>query len=144
LAVLDPGSNPFIYSNTAAFNDVTKGSNKIGRGGTPLPAGFNCSKGWDPVTGVRTTQPTNHPPSLTTYDVLKNGDATGWQSGLRESSGGSHGWQLKLKSLRMMMVYTQRMSSSARIRLPPPPCSSSGGVKPHSAKSAACDMAAVV
>lgn len=44
--------NQFIYQNTAAFTDVTVGSNKVGRGGTPLAAGFNCSTGWDPVTGV--------------------------------------------------------------------------------------------
>jgi subtilase family serine protease len=46
--------NPFIYQNEAAFYDVTVGSNKIGRGGAPLLAGSNCSKGWDPVTGVGT------------------------------------------------------------------------------------------
>jgi tripeptidyl-peptidase-1 len=46
--------NPFIYQNEDAFYDVTVGSNKVGRGGMPFPAGFNCSKGWDPVTGVGT------------------------------------------------------------------------------------------
>ena len=37
-----------------AFFDVTIGSDKVGRGGMPLLAGFNCSKGWDPVTGLGT------------------------------------------------------------------------------------------
>ena len=44
--------NPLIYANPAAFTDVTVGSDKVGRGGAPLAAGFNCSAGWDPVTGV--------------------------------------------------------------------------------------------
>jgi subtilase family serine protease len=46
--------NPFLYKNADAFTDVTLGSNKIGRGGQPLPYGFNCSKGWDPATGLGT------------------------------------------------------------------------------------------
>jgi len=46
--------NPLIYKNPSAFFDVTLGSNKVGRGGGVLKAGFNCSKGWDPVTGVGT------------------------------------------------------------------------------------------
>ena len=29
-----------------AFFDVVLGSNKVGRGGQPLPYGWNCSKGW--------------------------------------------------------------------------------------------------
>ena len=41
--------NPFLYSNADAFFDVTVGSN---RGMDPY--GFNCSKGWDPVTGLGT------------------------------------------------------------------------------------------
>jgi len=40
------------FSSRTVVYDVTVGSNKVGRGGMPLPAGFNCSKGWDPVTGV--------------------------------------------------------------------------------------------
>ena len=44
--------NPFIYQNTQAFTDITKGQNAIGRGDITLPYGFNCTKGWDPVTGV--------------------------------------------------------------------------------------------
>jgi subtilase family serine protease len=46
--------NPFLYSNEDAFTDVTLGSNKVGRGGQPLPYGWNCSKGWDPATGLGT------------------------------------------------------------------------------------------
>ena len=46
--------NPLIYKNPQAFFDVTVGSNKVGRGGPPLPYGFNCSTGWDPVTGMGT------------------------------------------------------------------------------------------
>jgi len=46
--------NPFLYKNEDAFTDVTAGSNKVGRGGQPLPYGWNCSKGWDPATGLGT------------------------------------------------------------------------------------------
>jgi len=46
--------NPWIYKNTAAFTDIVKGNNAIGRGTFTLPYGFNCTKGWDPVTGVGT------------------------------------------------------------------------------------------
>ena len=46
--------NPFLYKNADAFTDVTTGSNKIGRGGEALPYGWNCSAGWDPVTGLGT------------------------------------------------------------------------------------------
>jgi len=46
--------NPFIYKNTAAFTDIVKGNNAIGRGEFTLPYGFNCTKGWDPITGVGT------------------------------------------------------------------------------------------
>ena len=42
------------YANEDAFTDVKLGSNKISRGGSPLPYGFNCSKGWDPATGLGT------------------------------------------------------------------------------------------
>ena len=37
--------NPLLYKNAAAFFDVTIGSDKVGRGGGTLAAGFNCSKG---------------------------------------------------------------------------------------------------
>lgn len=46
--------NPLVYKNADAFFDVTIGSDKVGRGGGTLAAGFNCSKGWDPVTGLGT------------------------------------------------------------------------------------------
>jgi len=46
--------NPFLYKNEDAFTDVTLGSNKVSRGGSPLPYGFNCSAGWDPATGLGT------------------------------------------------------------------------------------------
>eukprot|EP00040_Diaphanoeca_grandis_P027482 m.156566 g.156566 ORF g.156566 m.156566 type:complete len:663 (+) comp31005_c0_seq1:164-2152(+) len=46
--------NPFIYMNEQAFTDVTIGSDKVGRGGGSLPEGFNCTTGWDPVTGMGT------------------------------------------------------------------------------------------
>ena len=48
--------NPFLYQNEDAFTDVTAGSNKVGRGGQPLPYGWNCSAGWDPATGLGTPQ----------------------------------------------------------------------------------------
>jgi subtilase family serine protease len=46
--------NPWIYKNTDAFTDITKGNNAIGRGQFTLPYGFNCTQGWDPITGVGT------------------------------------------------------------------------------------------
>ncbi len=46
--------NPFIYQNAEAFKDVTKGTNAIGRGTGPIAYGFNCTKGWDPATGLGT------------------------------------------------------------------------------------------
>jgi hypothetical protein len=47
--------NPFLYAHAStAFTDVTVGSNKRDRSGTPWPYGYNCSKGWDPVTGLGT------------------------------------------------------------------------------------------
>jgi hypothetical protein len=46
--------NPFLYANANAFTDVTKGSNKVGRDGSTLSYGFNCSVGWDPATGLGT------------------------------------------------------------------------------------------
>jgi hypothetical protein len=42
------------YKNNAAFTDVTKGTNKIGRGGQKLPYGFDAAPGWDPATGLGT------------------------------------------------------------------------------------------
>jgi hypothetical protein len=50
--------NPFLYQNTDAFTDITVGTNAIGRGGASgaqqLKYGFNCTTGWDPVTGLGT------------------------------------------------------------------------------------------
>lgn len=46
--------SPFIYAHPAAFTDITVGSDKVGRGGGVLEYGYNCSAGWDPVTGVGT------------------------------------------------------------------------------------------
>ena len=46
--------NPFLYANPDAFFDVTIGSNKLDETGFPSPYGFNCSQGWDPVTGLGT------------------------------------------------------------------------------------------
>jgi len=46
--------NPFLYKNADAFTDVVKGTNALGRGTGPLKYGYNCTKGWDPVTGLGT------------------------------------------------------------------------------------------
>ena len=46
--------NPFLYANPDAFFDVTLGSNKPDQTGFVQPYGFNCSRGWDPVTGLGT------------------------------------------------------------------------------------------
>lgn len=43
--------NQAIYQNTASFRDVTIGSDRVSRQGTPVKDGFDCEKGWDPVTG---------------------------------------------------------------------------------------------
>ena len=43
--------NPFIYMNTDAFTDVTKSDNA---GPYRNMYGWNCTRGWDPVTGVGT------------------------------------------------------------------------------------------
>jgi tripeptidyl-peptidase-1 len=46
--------NPWIFANPQAFTDVVLGTNAIGRGTGPLKYGFNCTKGWDPATGLGT------------------------------------------------------------------------------------------
>ncbi len=46
--------NPFIYSNPQAFTDVTVGDNLKDETGYPAKYGFQCTKGWDPVTGLGT------------------------------------------------------------------------------------------
>eukprot|EP00038_Savillea_parva_P005936 m.160757 g.160757 ORF g.160757 m.160757 type:complete len:679 (+) comp11989_c0_seq1:185-2221(+) len=45
---------PFAYANADAFTDIISGSDKVGRGGGNLEYGYNCSAGWDPVTGMGT------------------------------------------------------------------------------------------
>ena len=42
--------NPFIYSHSAAFNDITTGS----KNGCGSVSGFPAAKGWDAATGVGT------------------------------------------------------------------------------------------
>jgi tripeptidyl-peptidase-1 len=44
--------NPWIYANPDMFLDIVVGSNAINRYGFPVRYGFNCSRGWDPVTGL--------------------------------------------------------------------------------------------
>lgn len=47
--------NPFLYQHPDVFTDVTEGTNAISRvEGQALLYGFNCTKGWDPVTGLGT------------------------------------------------------------------------------------------
>ena len=46
--------NPFLYTNAHAFFDVVEGTNAIDRGGGGIKYGFDCTKGWDPATGVGT------------------------------------------------------------------------------------------
>ena len=46
--------NPWIYKNRhTAFTDITIGSNPDSHEDVPV-YGFNCTKGWDPATGVGT------------------------------------------------------------------------------------------
>lgn len=47
--------NPLLYGRAAdAFVDVRAGTNAIGRDGQSLKFGFNCTRGWDPATGLGT------------------------------------------------------------------------------------------
>merc|ERR1712151_1163642 len=47
--------NTWLYKNPDAFTDITVGTDAIGRGGQSLGRyGFECTKGWDPVTGLGT------------------------------------------------------------------------------------------
>lgn len=50
--------NPFLYNNSAALLDITAGfSSGCAGAGSGLPASgarFNCTAGWDPVTGLGT------------------------------------------------------------------------------------------
>ena len=45
--------NPWIYRNGAMFTDITIGSDPNSHN-DQLTYGFNCTKGWDPVTGMGT------------------------------------------------------------------------------------------
>jgi tripeptidyl-peptidase-1 len=44
--------NPWLYKNADAFTDITRGDNFNGRSAYKEPYGFNCTAGWDPVTGL--------------------------------------------------------------------------------------------
>ena len=46
--------NPFVYANADAFFDVVKGTDAFEKGGSSIKYGFDCTEGWDPVTGVGT------------------------------------------------------------------------------------------
>jgi tripeptidyl-peptidase-1 len=47
--------NPWLYANADAFTSIDIGSDKFGRGGgEALAFGYNCTKGWDPATGLGT------------------------------------------------------------------------------------------
>jgi len=46
--------NPWIYNHTEAFTDITKGVNNLDDAGDRTRFGWNCTTGWDPVTGVGT------------------------------------------------------------------------------------------
>merc|ERR1712226_490723 len=46
--------NPWLYKHADAFKDITRGDNFRGRGPFVEPYGFNCTVGWDPVTGLGT------------------------------------------------------------------------------------------
>ena len=46
--------NPWLYANPTILTDIVKGNNAIGRGKFDLPYGYNCTKGYDPVSGLGT------------------------------------------------------------------------------------------
>lgn len=49
--------NPFLYENSAAFTDIVTGFSSGCRGVSGFPAAgarWNCTAGWDPVTGLGT------------------------------------------------------------------------------------------
>lgn len=46
--------NPWLYKHSDAFTDITRGDNFRGRDPYEEPFGFNCTVGWDPVTGLGT------------------------------------------------------------------------------------------
>ena len=45
--------NPFLYKNPSTLTDIVKGDNPNSNEDYPV-YGFNCTKGWDPVTGLGT------------------------------------------------------------------------------------------
>eukprot|EP00944_MAST-04C_sp_MAST-4C-sp1_P012949 g12949.t1 len=46
--------NPWLYANPTILTDIVKGNNAIGWEQLNLPYGFNCTKGYDPVSGLGT------------------------------------------------------------------------------------------
>lgn len=47
--------NPFLYQHPEALSDITIGTSRVGMVGGPAPQyGWDCAKGWDPVTGLGT------------------------------------------------------------------------------------------
>jgi tripeptidyl-peptidase-1 len=46
--------NPWLYQNPQAFTDIIAGDNAYGRGPFRTRYGFNCTAGWDPVSGLGT------------------------------------------------------------------------------------------
>merc|ERR1711920_544339 len=48
--------NPWLYQHAESFTDIVLGDNLRGSGPFVWPLGFNCTKGWDPVTGIGTPQ----------------------------------------------------------------------------------------
>eukprot|EP01047_Picozoa_sp_COSAG01_P046637 COSAG01_NODE_4394_length_5070_cov_17.651177_5_plen_64_part_00 len=47
--------NPFLYQNAGtAFTDVVTGDNRMDKRGERTLLGWNCTRGWDPVTGLGT------------------------------------------------------------------------------------------
>ena len=46
--------NPWLYANPDVLTDITTGTNAISRTSLPLKYGYNCTRGWDPATGLGT------------------------------------------------------------------------------------------
>jgi len=47
--------NPFLYQHPEALTDITIGTGRVGAFGGKAPQyGWDCAKGWDPVTGLGT------------------------------------------------------------------------------------------
>jgi len=44
--------NPWLYQQTSNHTDVVKGWNALGRSPARIKYGFNCTQGWDPVSGL--------------------------------------------------------------------------------------------